>query len=112
MGKRAAALGGTIVLALTVNVVELGCTAILPAVYMSGLISRFGTTFGVAHVAWTAVYSVVYVLPLAGIVAVFVYSRGSARMDARGGRILKLAGGSVMALGGLALALNPAVLGL
>jgi glutaredoxin len=32
------ALGGTILLAIFVNIVELGCTAILPAVYMTSLI--------------------------------------------------------------------------
>lgn len=112
LGTRLVALGGTAVLALTVNLVELGCTAILPAVYMSGLISRFGTDLAAPHVLWTLVYSGVYVLPLAAIVAAFVYNRSSNRLSARGGRALKLAGGAVMAVGGIALAVNPAVFGI
>ena len=112
LGARLVALGGTAMLALTVNLVELGCTAILPAVYMSGLISRFGTDLAAPHVLWTLVYSGVYVLPLAAIVAAFVYNRSSNRLSARGGRSLKLAGGAVMAVGGIALVVNPALFGI
>jgi hypothetical protein len=38
--KFLAALGGTILLAIFVNLIELGCTAILPMVYMTTLVSR------------------------------------------------------------------------
>ena len=111
VGTRLVALGGTVVLALTVNLVELGCTAVLPAVYMSGLISRFGTDPAAPHVLWTLLYSGVYALPLAGVVAAFVYHRGSNRLSARGGRVLKLLGAVVMAAGGIALVIDPAVFG-
>ena len=38
-----AAIGSTILLAVFVNVVELGCTAILPAVYMTTLVNYCST---------------------------------------------------------------------
>jgi hypothetical protein len=107
---RLTALGATAVLAVVVNSVEFGCTAILPAVYMSSLVSSFGPRIGAAHVGWTLWYGVVYVLPMAAILANFVITFRSERMSAIQGRRLKLAGSVVMVgLGGV-LAVAPGLL--
>ena len=108
--SRVAAVGGTIVLAVVVNAVELGCTAVLPAVYMSGLLATYGTRIGAPHLLWTAYYAVVYVLPMVAIVAGFLFTFRSQRLGDREGRVLKLAGGVLMLLLGAAMTLNPALL--
>jgi thiol-disulfide isomerase/thioredoxin len=107
---RVAALGATAVLAVVVNSVELGCTAILPAVYMSSLISSFGPQIGVAHVLWTLWYGAIYVLPMAAILVNFVITFRSDRMSITQGRHLKLAGSTVMILLGGILAVAPQIL--
>ncbi|MFW5729051.1 MAG: hypothetical protein ACOCYG_05255 [Spirochaetota bacterium] len=109
-GARLAALGATAVLAVVVNSVELGCTAILPAVYMSSLVSTFGPQIGIAHVIWTLWYGVVYVVPMAAILVNFVITFRSERMSPTHGRRLKLAGSTVMILLGGILAAAPQIL--
>lgn len=106
-GARLAALGATAVLAVVVNSVELGCTAILPAVYMSSLISTFGAQIGIAHVAWTLWYGVVYIVPMAAILVNFVITFRSDRLSVTQGRRLKLVGSAVMIVLGGVLAIAP-----
>ncbi|MGK7951262.1 MAG: glutaredoxin family protein [Xenococcaceae cyanobacterium] len=50
------ALGGTILLAIFVNIVELGCTAILPVVYMTSLIQYCTQNIWLCYAFWTAIY--------------------------------------------------------
>ncbi len=110
-GKRIAGLGGVVVLAVVVNGVELGCTAILPAVYMSALLTRYGTNLGGVHVAWTAWYGLVYVLPMVAIVADFAVTFRSRRVSETHGRRLKTAVAGVMVLfGGVLIAAPQALL--
>jgi thiol-disulfide isomerase/thioredoxin len=104
------ALGGTILLAVFVNIVELGCTAILPAVYMASLIQTFGKDIGSAHVFWTAMYSVIYIIPLLVILFNFIYTFRSSRISENQGRILKLVAGIFMLLFGLLMILKPELL--
>ncbi len=107
MGRRnlAAALGGTVILALFVNLVELGCTAMLPAVYMATLVSRYSGL--PAYVFWTGIYALVYIIPLLVILAGFVYSFSSARLSQTQGRVLKLAAGLFLLFFGLLMILRP-----
>jgi hypothetical protein len=58
-----AALGGTILLAIFVNIVELGCTAILPAVYMTTLIQYCQDNIWFCFTFWTGIYSLIYIIP-------------------------------------------------
>lgn len=109
-GARLLALGATAVLAVVVNGVELGCTAILPAVYTSSLLSSFGAELGAPHVLWTLWYGVIYVLPMAAILLDFVITFRSERLEASQGRRLKLAGAAVMVLLGGTLAVAPQLL--
>ena len=104
------ALFGTILLAIFVNLVELGCTAILPAVYMASLVKSFGGSLTLSHVVWTAYYSAVYIIPLVGILAAFIYSFKSTRISEKHGRILKLMSGLFMLFFGLVMIAWPELL--
>ena len=104
------ALFGTVLLAIFVNLVELGCTAILPAVYMASLVKSFGETLTLSHIVWTLYYSAVYIIPLVGILAAFIYSFKSARISEKHGRTLKLMSGLFMLFFGLIMIAWPELL--
>ncbi len=104
------ALLGTAALAGIVNLVELGCTAMFPAAYMSALFNKYGNTIGVYHVLYTAFYSLVYVIPLFAILGDFLYSFKSERLSEAQARTLKLVGGLIMLGLGLVLLLKPGLL--
>jgi glutaredoxin len=104
------ALLGTAALAALVNLVELGCTAMLPAAYMSALFNQYGNNIGFYHVLYTAFYSFVYVIPLFAILADFLYSFKSERLSESQARILKLVGGLIMLGLGLVLLIKPDLL--
>jgi glutaredoxin len=104
------ALLGTAALAALVNIVELGCTAMFPAAYMSALFNKYGNTIGFYHVLYTALYSLVYVIPLFAILGDFLYSFKSERLSEGQARMLKLVGGLIMIGLGLVLLLNPGLL--
>ncbi len=102
------AVGGTIMLGIFVNLVELGCTAILPAVYLTTLVSRYDGL--VAYSGWTAFYCLVYILPLLAILLNFVYVFKSVRLTENQGRLLKLTAGAFMLFFGLLMILKPELL--
>lgn len=105
-----AAIGGTILLAIFVNIIELGCTAILPSVYMATLMNAFGNSIGFMHITWTLFYSVVYILPLFAILFNFIYSFKSARVNEKQGKMLKLVSGLFMLTFGLLMIFKPEML--
>ena len=104
------ALLGTAALAALVNLVELGCTAMFPAAYMSALFNQYGNTIGFYHVLYTAFYAFVYVIPLFAILGDFLYSFKSDRLSESQARMLKLVGGLIMLGLGLILLLKPDLL--
>ena len=104
------AIIATIFLAIGVNIVELGCTAILPTVYMSSLLTKYGTIFGFNHVVWTGFYSFIYVIPLFAILFNFIYTFKSERISESQGRILKLVSGIFMLVCGIIMVLKPGLL--
>jgi len=108
-----AAIGSTILLAVFVNVVELGCTAILPAVYMTTLVNYCSTQpiGGLpCYSLWTAFYAALYVIPLGLILVNFIYSFKSARLTETQGRRLKLVAGLFMVFFGLVMIFQPNLL--
>ncbi len=109
-----AALGGTVVLAVMVNIVELGCTAILPMVYMTTLVNYCETDSASSpifcYITWTALYAIVYIVPLLLILLNFIYSFQSSRFTETQGRRLKLLGGVFMLVFGLVMILQPNLL--
>ncbi len=102
-----AALGGTILLAIFVNIVELGCTAILPAVYMTTLIQYCQENVWLCFSFWTGIYALIYIIPLLAILFNFIYSFKSSRLTESQGRILKLIGGTFMLFFGLVMIFKP-----
>lgn len=91
-----AALGATVVLAIFVNLIELGCTAILPTVYLTSLVKYCGENVWLCYGFWTALYAIIYSIPLWAILFNFIYSFKSTRLTENQGRILKLVAGTLM----------------
>lgn len=107
-GRLALAITATITLAVFVNIIELGCTAMLPAVYMTTLVKKFSdyTSYGL----WTGFYALVYVIPLLLILGNFIYLFSSVRISEETGRRLKLAAGSFMLFFGIIMIFRPGLL--
>ena len=110
--RRAMALAilATAGLAALVNLVELGCTAMFPMVYMASLFNTHGASIGLMHVLYTALYSIAYVIPLSAILVSFVYSFKSERLSKKRARVLKLVSGLLMLCFGLVMILKPELL--
>jgi len=104
-----AMLAATVFLGVAANFYELLCTAGFPMVYtrlLSLQVPDRATQYG-----WLALYNLIYVLPLAAIVLVFVRTMGARRLGEREGRLLKLLSGLMMLGPGLCLVLAPQALG-
>jgi glutaredoxin len=89
-----AALGGVIVLAVLVNVVELLCTAGFPAVYTRILTLRELPVW--QYYAYLALYNAAYVVDDGLVLALAVVTLSRRKLQERAGRWLKLASGGVM----------------
>lgn len=87
-------LAATALLAVAANFYELLCTAGLPMVFTRML--TLAEPSGAARYGYLALYNVIYVLPLAAIVAVFARTLGVRKLDERQGRLLKLLSGIMM----------------
>lgn len=98
-GSLPATLAATAGMALGVTLVELPCTAGLPVIWTT-LLADAGVTGG-AFAGLLAIYLLIYLLDELLVFGIVVATMRAARLEERGGRILKLIGGSVM----LALAL-------
>lgn len=105
----AAAATAAAVLAFLVNLVELLCTAGLPAVYTAVLTAQDLPVW--QYHGYLLLYVAAYMLDDAILLAVAVVTLRKFKLQERGGRLLKLVSGAVMlALGGLLL-LRPGWLG-
>ena len=104
------ALGGTILLGIFVNIIELGCTAILPAVYMTSLLQYCSSNLWLCSIFWTAIYALVYIIPLVAILVNFIYSFKSSRLSEAQGKVLKLTAGIFMLFFGLLMIFQPELL--
>lgn len=99
---------GTVVLAISANAYELLCTAGFPMVYTRVLTLHKLTT--AQYYQYLVLYNIVYVLPLALIVAVITVTLGARKLTEWQGRKLKLLSGLMMLSLGLVLIVNPALL--
>jgi thiol-disulfide isomerase/thioredoxin len=98
------AAAGIAALALLVNLVELGCTLGLPAVYTRILSLRPGTG-AMGRAGWLALYNLAYVVPLGTIVLVAVVTMRKLSLGERGARALKgLSGLLLLVFGAIFLA--------
>ncbi len=100
----------TIIMAVFVNLVELGCTLILPVQYIEILITNFGTNLTLSSYLYIAFYCLVYVIPLFAILVSFLYTFKSERMTENKGKILKLVSGIILVGLGLIMLLKPELL--
>lgn len=101
----AAALAGAFALAVMVNVVELLCTAGLPAVYTQVLVAH--QLPAPAYYAYLALYNLAYMADDSLMVGAAVITLAKTRLQERGGRWLKLVSGAVVAVLGLLLLVAP-----
>ncbi len=100
-----AAVAGAFALAVLVNVVELLCTAGLPAVYTSVLAQQGFSASG--RYAYLLLYIVAYMFDDAIMVAGVVWSLSRLKLQEAGGRWLKLVSGGVILLLGLVMLFRP-----
>lgn len=100
-----AAVAAAAVLALLVNVVELACTAGLPAVYTQVLAAHELSPW--RYYGYLALYVAAYMLDDAVMVAIAIVTLSRTKLQERGGRALKLVSALVMLLLGAALVLRP-----
>jgi hypothetical protein len=101
----APALLGVAVLAVVVNLVELLCTAGLPAVYTAVLSQQSLPAW--AHYSYLGLYILGYIADDALMVTLAVWALGNQRLSAAAGRRLKLVSAAVMLGLGLVLLLQP-----
>jgi len=103
-----AALVGITMLAFVVNLVELGCTVGLPAVY-TRILSLRGIS-AVSRFAYLALYNVIYVVPLLLVLAAFMGLKRRLVMTERAARALKGVSGMLLLTFGLLFLLAPELL--
>lgn len=103
-----AAIVGATVLAVLVNVIELVCTAGLPALYTQVLVQQGVSAAG--RYAYLALYILAYMLDDAIMVGIAVVTLGRRKLQERAGRWLKLSSGVVVLTLGLLLIFAPAAL--
>jgi len=102
------AIGGTILLAVFVNFIELGCTIGLPAIY-TRILSLKGLSMSESYM-YMAFYNMAYVIPLAIIVTAFAFTMGHFKITEGFAKGLKLVSGFLMLTLGLLLILYPEML--
>jgi len=101
-------IGYTILLAISVNTVELLCTLSLPMVF-AGILTSYGlSTF--QYYCYILFYNIIYVLPLIIIVVAFATILGHWKLTEWQGRTLKLYSGILMLSLGLILIIKPDLL--
>jgi hypothetical protein len=85
---------GTVVLALAANTYELLCTAGFPLIFTR--ILTLSNLRPLEYYLHLTLYNVVYILPLAAVVAVFSLTLGSRKLSEAQGRVMKLVSGLMM----------------
>jgi glutaredoxin len=103
-----AAVLGAMVLAVLVNVIELACTAGLPALFTQVLVQQGVPT--AARYAYLALYNLAYMFDDALMVGIAVVTLGRHKLQERAGRWLKLLSGVTIAILGALLLLRPEAL--
>jgi thiol-disulfide isomerase/thioredoxin len=101
-------VGGTVVLAAGVSLVEFSCTAGFPMLWTNLLTTQAVT--GVTFIALLVVYLLIYQLDELLIFAGAVATMKATRMEERHGRALKLASGMLMLALAVVMLVNPALM--
>ncbi len=103
-----AALGATVALAVVVNLIELTCTAGLPAIYTQVLVAHDLST--ARYCASPLLYIAAYMLDDAAMVTLAVLTLSRRKLQERAGRALQILSGTVIATLGLVLIVAPELL--
>jgi hypothetical protein len=103
-----AALGGILALAFIVNLIELGCTIGLPAVY-TRILSLREISSG-ARYAYLALYNMAYVVPLLVIAITFIALQRRLTMNERAAKVLKGISGVLLSIFGVLFLVAPGLL--
>ena len=104
------AIGGTVVLAILVNFIELLCTAGLPALYTQ-ILSNYPLS-NTAYYGYLALYNLAYIADDGAMVAIAVVTLGHRRLQEREARWLKLLSGGFIIVLGSVLIIAPEVFAL
>ncbi len=102
-------LGTTVVLAAGASVVELPCTMGFPVVW-TGTLQSLGIERGPQFAGLLGLYLLVYLLDELLLFAVVVVTMEVTRVEEKHGRALKLVGGSLMVVLGIAMVVAPDLL--
>lgn len=103
-----ALLGGTIVLAAGVSVVELACTAGFPVMW-TNILTDQGVGFGV-FLALLLLYMLIYQLDELVIFGAAVVTLRASKLEEKHGRILKLVGGMLLLTLSVVMVVDPAIM--
>ncbi|MEW6273131.1 MAG: glutaredoxin domain-containing protein [Thermodesulfobacteriota bacterium] len=103
-----AALGATVALAVAVNLIELMCTAGLPALYAQVLIAQ--DLSAASYYAYLLLYVAAYMLDDAAMLTVAVLTLSRRKLQERAGRALQIVSGAVIVVLGLVLIVAPGLL--
>jgi hypothetical protein len=108
-GSMPALILASVVLALFSSLVELPCTAGWPIIYTKILAEKvFAESF--TYYAYLLFYSVIYIIPLAVMIAVFGYFFQGRQISKEQMKVIKLIGGVIMIALGIILLVNPGLL--
>lgn len=105
MSSPGALAASSAALALTVNIYELACTPGFP-LYYTNLLASLGIGY-VEYYLYLALYNLIYVMPLLGIVLAFAYTLGKMRLSEAWSRRIKLFSGYLMIALALSMILRP-----
>lgn len=100
-----AALAATIALAVVVNLIELACTAGLPALFTQ-ILAAHGLSWW-QHQLYVLLYIVAYMLDDTLMLALAVITLSRRKVQERAGRVMKLVSGAVMVALGVLLIASP-----
>lgn len=101
-------IGGTIVLAAGVSLVEFSCTAGFPVLWTNLMASHKVATL--TFILLLLVYMIIYQLDELGIFLVAVFSLKSSKIEEKHGRILKLIGGVLMLTLAVVMLVKPSIM--
>ncbi len=99
---------GTILLAITANLIEGICTAGLPIIYTRILTLK--QLSAISYYLYLLLYNIIYIIPYTIVVLIFIFTLGSKKITEREGKILKLISGLLMLILGLILLIKPELL--
>lgn len=101
-------IGGTIVLAAGVSLVEFSCTAGFPVLWTNLVAAQEVTT--ITFIVLLLLYMLIYQLDEIGIFLVATFTLKSTKLEEKHGRILKLIGGVLMLTLAVVMLVNPSLM--